>query len=214
VLSTLLEEFDRAVLVLVTAPANRWPMLDQLLAAIDRSTLLAGGIFVAVLRFRLGELSPKPLVLRIVTTEFAHAGQRLAELMLDLAGATTEVLANSLVDDLIGGATFKLAKEPQAAFQLGGQAKCRRFFRLRASDHQSCCLALASARARGLRRHGRTLASRPGGPRCVRVSDPGHGGRSIGECLVMSNSTCATSEPRAFYSALSLPSRQPAALLR
>jgi undecaprenyl-diphosphatase len=49
VLSTLLEQFDRAVLAIVTAPANRWPMLDQLLAAIDRSTLLAGGLFVAVL---------------------------------------------------------------------------------------------------------------------------------------------------------------------
>jgi undecaprenyl-diphosphatase len=49
VLSTLIDNLDRAVLLLVTAPANRWPMFDQLLAAIDRSTLLAGGAFVAVL---------------------------------------------------------------------------------------------------------------------------------------------------------------------
>jgi undecaprenyl-diphosphatase len=49
VLAALFDDFDRAILAIVTAPANRWSMLDQLLAALDRSTVLQGGLFVAVL---------------------------------------------------------------------------------------------------------------------------------------------------------------------
>jgi undecaprenyl-diphosphatase len=84
---SLVGDIDRTVLVFITAPANRWPLLDQLLAAIDGSTLLAGGLYVAVLcwlwaeALQQGPQSQRRVVRMLIALVMALAIGRAAQVL-------------------------------------------------------------------------------------------------------------------------------------
>jgi undecaprenyl-diphosphatase len=85
---SLVGDIDRAVLAVITAPANRWPLADQVLAAIDGSTLLAGGLYVAVLcwlwaeALQRGPESQRRVVRMVIALVAALAIGRAAQLLV------------------------------------------------------------------------------------------------------------------------------------